>query len=54
MGEIADQIINGECCELCMTYFDKAHGYPVACPSCWSELSPEDKKKHQKSINEEI
>mgnify|MGYP001615461475 CR=1 FL=1 len=48
MGEYADQIINGECCALCMAPFvteqniDGAdvpvvyeHGYPVACESCW-------------------
>lgn len=48
MGEYADQIINGECCALCMAPFisgDKddsvgyvegfEHGYPVACKDCW-------------------
>lgn len=47
MGEIADDIINGECCALCGQYFVDPkldgngfkqvyeHGYPVACFSCW-------------------
>ena len=46
MGEIADDIINGECCALCGCYFvcddldadgnevAYDHGYPVACYDC--------------------
>ncbi len=34
---IADQIINGECCALCMSYFEEEVGYPCACEECWEE-----------------
>jgi hypothetical protein len=45
MGELADQIIDGECCALCMMPFENKekpgwvyeHGYPVACESCWEK-----------------
>ena len=44
MGEIAQEIINGECCALCGCYFYEAgttnitykHGYPVACHDCYT------------------
>ena len=35
MGQIADDMINGCCCALCGQYFQKAHGFPVACIECW-------------------
>lgn len=45
MGEYADKIINGECCELCMMPYvhkkDKEtvyqHGYPAVCNDCWDD-----------------
>jgi len=37
MGEIAESMINGECCSWCNVYFQKLHGYQVACESCWEE-----------------
>ena len=48
MGEIADDIISGECCALCGCYFvgpdldseghqiAYEHGYPVACEDCFT------------------
>ena len=48
MGEIADSMINGECCSLCGQYFADPdskpeqiyeHGYPVVCKECWSDLT---------------
>jgi len=53
MGEMADLIINGEICDLCMSAFvkagkDYAHGHPVSCNSCWKELNKEEKKCHTK------
>ena len=35
MGEIADDMINGNSCSLCGVYFCEGHGYPVACTDCW-------------------
>lgn len=57
MGEIADQVIDGSCCELCLTPFSDpgnalapySHGYPVVCEMCYSQLTPQDKKHHQKA-----
>lgn len=37
MGEIADDMIDGQCCSHCMTYFATAHGYPVLCVECFNE-----------------
>lgn len=34
MGEIADQMLNGEICQFCMEPFEGAVGYPVSCPEC--------------------
>ena len=34
MGQIADDMIKGACCALCGQYFQKEHGYPVACDEC--------------------
>lgn len=59
MGEYADQIINGECCALCMAQFvrkdDKEtiyeHGYPVVCLYCYEpDLGYE--KQHKKSTTD--
>jgi len=50
MGEIADAMIDGECCELCGQYFAEDHGYPVVCKGCWSELDKEERQAHQRAI----
>ena len=35
MGDVADDIINGDCCEICGVYFEDAgQGYPRRCKSC--------------------
>lgn len=52
MGEIADQIINGETCDLCCSFFRIPHGYPVTCSDCWRDLSKKDGKIHQKALKE--
>lgn len=57
MGELADQIINGESCELCLMPFKDPkkpntayeHGYPVVCWDCWSGLTAKEKKQHQRA-----
>ena len=43
MGEYADDIVNGACCEDCGVYFEVEHGYPVYCKSCYKQLSKEEK-----------
>lgn len=62
MGEIADDMIEGRACELCGCYFidpenqDQLyeHGHPAVCSSCWSALSKEEKKFHQKAVAETL
>lgn len=58
MGEIAEDMIDGTACELCGQYFEDpknentayAHGYPVVCADCWSELSPTERESYQKAL----
>ena len=62
MGEIADQMINGSACELCLMPFadpknhkrSYEHGYPVVCDDCWKGLRPDEKKHHQKATAKTI
>lgn len=56
MGEIANDMIEGRCCELCGMYFINPktgelyeHGYPVTCWSCYEDLTKEGKKFHDKA-----
>lgn len=54
MGEIADDMIDGDCCDICGQYFEKAdaiyeHGHPATCWDCWKTLNNEEKKHHTKS-----
>lgn len=47
MGEIADSIIEGECCALCGQFFEEAQGFPCVCAECYEfdcgyELSGSD------------
>lgn len=61
MGELADQVIEGSACELCLipfvnkkddregTFEGYTHGYPAVCSNCWKNLTPEEKKYHQKA-----
>ena len=34
MGEIADAMVNGECCQECGQWFKEEYGYPVSCTDC--------------------
>ena len=42
MGEVADSMINGECCSWCGIYFEDEHGYPVVCQGCFKDWCEED------------
>lgn len=44
MGEIAEDILEGACCQDCGIYFVEAHGYPVLCKECWKSYSPKERK----------
>jgi len=55
MGEMADDMIEGCCCEVCGAYFldDNGelyeHGYPVTCNTCWKRLSKQERKDRQRA-----
>ena len=34
MGEIADDMLDGTCCQICGMFMDEAAGYPVTCAGC--------------------
>ena len=40
MGELANDKMNGLSCYYCGVYFEKEHGYPVLCKSCWDDFIP--------------
>jgi hypothetical protein len=62
MGEIAEDMMDGSCCELCGQYFEHSkkkkngepigiyvHGYPATCWECWEDLNEHEKKGRSKS-----
>lgn len=62
MGEIAEDMLDGSCCELCGSYFEHpkknrkgesigiyVHEYPVTCWTCWKGLTPQEKSNRNKS-----
>lgn len=50
MGEIADSIIEGECCQLCGVYFeDEAPGYPRTCAGCGGGDEREERRQKKAS-----
>lgn len=34
MGEIAEAMSDGECCQVCGVFFEIPYGYPVTCAVC--------------------
>lgn len=52
MGEIAEDMIDGTCCELCGCYFESqegglyTHEHPAVCWECWMDLTREEQKVH--------
>lgn len=57
MESIAQDMIDGTCCELCGQYFADpkkekevyTHGYPVICHDCWNELNQKEREGYQKA-----
>lgn len=37
MGEMAEWILEGGCCQICGCEFDEPTGYPTTCDSCLEE-----------------
>lgn len=54
MGDIADDMVNGACCEECGVYFTEEHGYPVLCEACWTEDSTTQKAEHPELGDDEM
>lgn len=51
MGDISDDIQSGLQCSTCGECFTQEHGYPVACKACWKEMTPAERKIHQRAIH---
>lgn len=34
MGEIAEDMINGDACQICGQYFEESYGYSMTCTEC--------------------
>jgi hypothetical protein len=61
MGEIAEDMTDGTCCQLCGGYFKGktenelySHGYPVVCWDCWQELNKKERKQYQRALVDTI
>ncbi len=55
MGQHAEDILDGSCCQLCGQYFEDndgnlySHGKPVVCEDCWKELSSQERSSLTKA-----
>ncbi len=55
MGQIAEDMLDGSCCQLCGQYFKHpkagiyVHDEEVVCFDCWKDLTEEEKKLHKKA-----
>jgi len=49
MGEYADLLLNGDCCQVCGQNFEESFGYPVTCSACKREENKDlmKAKKHK-------
>ena len=56
MGEIAEDMCDGTCCELCGCYFEGpdghlyTHDYPVVCWDCWLDIPIDERKDFQRAL----
>ena len=44
MSDFSDDAAAGLNCSWCGVYYEKAHGFPVVCKSCWKEATPAQRK----------
>jgi len=55
MGQIAEDMEDGSCCEICGQYFEHpkggiyVHEHYTTCLECWDELSKAEKKDRIKA-----
>lgn len=54
MAEAAEDILTGAACSICGTYFEHAHGHPVACKSCFADLTKNERKVYLRATSPEI
>lgn len=45
MGQLAEDIVEGRCCALHMSYFEQEHGYSVVYRDCWGDMTPQERKE---------
>ena len=48
MGEYAEMMIGGVCCERCGEFIGNEVGYPQTCDDCYHELSVAEVEEEQK------
>lgn len=49
---IAQDIVDGVICELCLIYLGKEYGYSVVCQECWNSMSSDERREHQLANSE--
>jgi len=54
MGEIMDDMFDGQSCSHCGIYFENDHGYPVLCASCYYSITEEERAGLSKAYEKEI
>ena len=54
MGEVADDMIEGNSCSHCGTYFEDSHGFPVLCRNCFDTETPEERADIPRATEKEI
>ena len=42
MGEIAEDMVDGACCQVCGSYFATPFGYPVVCKTCGGDAKEDE------------
>lgn len=52
MGEIAESMLDGSCCEMCGEYLGEAIGYPQTCAGC-GEFEPCESGQDKRAYNRE-
>ncbi|NML34546.1 hypothetical protein [Paraburkholderia antibiotica] len=52
MGEIAESMLDGSCCEQCGEYLGEAVGYPQCCATCDHDSEREDSQARRASNRE--
>lgn len=54
MGEYAEMMLDGTCCNYCGEYLGSDNGYPTSCRACTEEGEPVKKFLKEKQINQII